>query len=138
MTCVAKCWIVSGDHKDKASMASICKKGIVRSTLKVKLTSNGYKNRDDGKYGGIYALRKVYVTGMQGIMMAIERDGCCRLISVDYGRLTVLQSINSIVPLDMVRNKRHRIVMSVTATGTRGEFIIAGYNWTRMITVKYK
>ena len=135
VTCVAKCWIVSGDHKDQAS---IYKKGIVKSTLRLKLTSNGYKNSGGRVYAGIYSLQKVYVTGMRGIMMAIERGGCCHLISVDYGRLSVLQSIDSIVPLCVVKYKRYRIVMSVTATSKRGQFIFGGFKWTRMITEKYK
>ena len=138
VTCIAKCWIVSGDHKDQASMASINKKGEVKSMLKLRLTSNGYKHWNGRGYEGIYALRKVYVTGMRGIIMAIERDGCCHLISVDFGRLSVLQSIESIVPLDVVKNKKYRIVMSVTATAKRGQFIFGGFNWTKMITVKYK
>ena len=138
VTCIAKCWIVSGDHKDKAVMASIIKKGDTRSTLKLRLTSNGFKNHVGLEYTGIYALRKVYVTGMRGIMMAIEPDGCCHLISVDYGRLTRLQSIDSIVPLDVVKSEELHIAMSVTTTATRGEFIFGGDNWTRLITVKYK
>ena len=138
VACIAKCWIVSGDLKDQASMASISKKGEVRSTLKLRLTSNGHKGWGGLKYGGIYALRKVYVAGMRGIMMAIERDGCCHLISVDFGRLSILQSIDSIVPLDVVKDEINRIVMSVTATAKRGQFIFGGYNWTRLITVKYK
>ena len=137
MTCIAKCWIVSGDHKDEAVIESMSKKEDTRSTLKLNLTSNGFKHWDGREYGGIYALRKVYVTGMRGIMMAIERDGYCHLISVDFGRLSVLQSIDSIVP-SKVDNKSQRIVMSVTATGARGEFIVGGDNWTRLITVKYK
>ena len=145
VTCVAKSWIVSGDRNHfgdcnlvrDVTMATISKRGKVISRFKIKQTSNGHKNRDCKKYGGIYSLRKVYVTGMRGIMMAIERDGCCHLISVDYGRLSVLQSIGSIVP-SKVDNKSQRIVMSVTATGTRGEFIVGGWGWTRLITVKYK
>ena len=138
VTCIAKCWIVSGDHDDQAIMASISKKGDIRSTLKLKLTSNGYMDMDGLKYAGIYALWKVYATGMRGIMMAIERDSCCHLISVDYGRLTVLQSIDSIVPLDVVEDKFKRIVMSVTSTAKRGQFIFGGFEWTRLIIVKYK
>ena len=138
VTCIAKCWIVSGDHQDQTSMASINKKGEVRWTLKLKMTSNGYKNRDGREYGGIYALRKVYATGMRGIIMAIEGDGCCHLIFVDQSRLSILQSIDSIVPLDVVKGERKRFVISVTATAKRGQFIFGGYNWTRLITVKYK
>ena len=138
VTCIAKCWIVSGDDQDMTVMASISKKGEVRSMLKLRLTSNGYVNKDIRGYGGIYALLKVYVTGMRGIMMAIERDGCCHLISVYYGRLSVLQSIDSIVPRDVVEDERDRIVHSVTATAKRGEFIFGGLKWTSVITVKYK
>ena len=69
--------------------------------------------------------------------MAIERDGCCHMISVCYGHLSVLQSIDSIVP-SKVDNKSQRILMSVTTTAARGEFIVGGWGWTRLITVKYK
>ena len=138
MICVAKCWNVSGDRKDRARMASISKKGEVKSMLKLRLTSSGYKNRHYMEYAGIYALQKVYVTGMKGIMMAIEHGGCCHLISVDYGRLSILQSIDSIVPLDMVKKEYELMVLSVTATAKRGQFIFGGYKWTRLITVKYK
>ena len=128
VTCVAKCWIVSGDcYLDgHAIMASISKKGSIKSTQKIKLTSNGYKGISGSEYGGIYALRKVYASGMRGIMMAIERDGCCHLISVDFGRLTVLQSIDSIVDIDMVLYESENIVHSVTAARTKGEFIVGG------------
>jgi hypothetical protein len=153
VTCVAKCWIVSEDldldHDGHAIMASINEKGDVKSTLKLKLTNNGYieeivKDEEESieggkaRFAGIYALRKVYVTGRRGIMMAIERDGCCHLMSVYYGRLSVLQSIASIVPLDVVKDERYRVVMSVTATGAKGEFIVGGSNWTKLITVKYR
>ena len=142
VTCLAKSWIVSGDlyldYDGLAIVSSISEKGDVKSTLKLKLTSNGYQNRDGiVRFAGIYALRKVYVTGMRGIMMAIERDGCCHLISVDYGRLSVLQSIDSIVP-SVVKYESFRLVTSVTATAKRGQFIFGGYNWTKLITVKYK
>ena len=140
VTCVAKCWIVSGDcYLDgHAIMASISKKSSIKSTQKIKLTSNGYKGISGSEYGGIYALRKVYITGMRGIMIAIERDGCCHLMSVDFGRLTVLQSIDSIVDVDMVLYESENIVHSVTAARTKGEFIVGGCGWTRVITVKYK
>ena len=145
VTCVAKCWIFSGDRNHFAdrnlvrdvTMASINKRGKFISRLKIKQTSNGYKNIYRKKYGGIYSLQKVYNTGMQGIMMAIERDGCCLLISVDFGRLSVLQSIDSIVP-SKVDKKSQRIVIGVTTTAARGEFIVGGWGWTRLITVKYK
>ena len=39
--CKAKCWIVSGDISGHVIMASISKQGDVRSTLELKLTSNG-------------------------------------------------------------------------------------------------
>ena len=161
VTCVAKFWIVSGDRNlandhnlffnllrygnlfgdrsivGEVTMASISKKGKVILTLTIKLTSNGYKNSDGKEFAGIYTLQKVYVTGMQGIMIAIERDGSCHLISVDYGRLSILHSIDSIVP-SKVDSKSQRIVMSVTTTGTRGEFIVGGFGWTKLINVKLK
>ena len=117
VTCISKYWVVSGDFDlDRdgcAIISSINKQGDIRSTLKLKLTSKGnIKRRSEDeeesmevvivRFAGIYALQKVYVKAMIGIMMAIEREGCCHLISVDFGRLSILQSIDSIVPLDMV------------------------------------
>jgi hypothetical protein len=140
VACIAKCWIVSGDNDDRTSMVSISKKGKVISRLKITLTLNRFKDYSSTKYGGIYALQKVYVRGMRGIMMAIERDSWCHLISVDYGRLSVLQSIDLIVPpnRNMPKYGCCNTIQSVVATATRGEFIICGYGWIKMITLKLK
>ena len=70
VTCISQYWIISGDHENQAIVASISKKGDVRSTLEFRLTSNVYEVE-----GSIYALRKVSVAGMRGIMMAIEHSG---------------------------------------------------------------
>ena len=42
VTCIAKCWIVSGDLDGQAIIAGISNQGKLRSTLKLQLTSNGY------------------------------------------------------------------------------------------------
>ena len=142
-TCIAKCWIVCGDRDldldAQSIMACINRQGDIKSTLKLKLTSNGYRNYRDGLiFAGIYSLHQAYVSGRRGIMLAIERDGCCHLISVRYGRLSKLQSIASIVNVDAAKYENQRIVMSVTATGIEGEFIAGGWNWTRHISLKLK
>ena len=140
VTCIAKCWIVCGDlFHSEAIMATIDRQGEIKSALKLKLTSNGYKNRDGRKFEGIFTLQKAFVRGRRGIIFAIERDGYCHLISVNYGRLSMLQSIDSIVNLDVNKNRMSdRIVMTVTATGTEGEFIVGGVRWTRRISLKLK
>ena len=69
--------------------------------------------------------------------MAIKREGSCHLISVAYGRMSKLQSIDSIVPR-VVYTERDRIVTSVTSTDTEGEFIVGGYGWTERIILKLK
>ena len=137
VTCIAKYWVVSGDFGDQSIIASITNKGDVRSALKLKLTSNGYVGRYDIEYGGIFTLHQVYIRGRRGIMLVIERDGCCHLISVMYGRMAMLQSVASIVP-DVIQYKHQLIVMSVTTTGTEGEFIAGGVRWTKLICVKLK
>ena len=144
VACIAKCWIVCGDRDHEtdghAIMTSVNDKGDVRSTLTLKLTSNGYVN-DEGikfKFASIYSLHNVFTRGRRGIMLAIERDGCCHLISVVYGRLSKLQSTNSIVNVNVVEDKRYRIVTSLTATGTKGEFIAGGIGWTKRIILKLK
>ena len=130
LACVAKCWMVSGDFYGQAIMASISNEGKIRSTMKLKLTSSGYRVM----YSDIYSIKKASVRGMRGIMIAIEREGCCHLISIVYGRMSVLQSIDLIVP-DVFEYKYHRLVMNVTATGTKGKFIVGGFDWTKMITI---
>ena len=144
VTSIAKCWIVCGDldldRDGYAIMAGISNHGYIISTLKLKLklTSNGYKNRFGYMYGGIYSLHQVYVRGRRGIILAIERDGCCHLISGAYGRMSKLQSIASIVNVDVFKDESDRIVDCVTATGIEGEFIAGGWNWTKKITLKLK
>ena len=142
VTCIAKCWIVCGDldleTDGHAIMAGISKQGYIISTLKLKLTSNGYINNNDIKFAGIYSLHQAYVRGRRGIMLSIERDGCCHLISAIDGRLSNLQSIGSIVPLDVVEIGDNRVVNCVTATAIEGEFIAGGFGWTRRINVKLK
>ena len=139
VTRIAKCWLVCGDIDidGYAIMVSVTEKGYVRSTLKLKLTSNGYTNGGGKMFAGIYSMQKAFVRGRRGIMLAIERDGCCHLISVNYGRLSKLQSIASIVASD-IDHAGERVVMSVTATGTKGEFIAGGIGWTKKITIKLK
>ena len=138
VTCIAKCWIVSGDLDGQAIMASITNKGDIRSTLRLKLTSNGYEDHNEMAYGGIYALKNAYARHRRGIILAIERDGCCHLISVEDGLMSKLQTIDSIVPQDLVDYERNRVVLSVTATDKAGEFIAGGYHWTKKITIKLK
>ena len=136
VTCIAKCYIISGDLDDQAIMATISKKGNIGSTLKLKLASNGFVNDDGREFAGIYSLHQAYVRGRRGIMMAIECDGCCHLISVVYGRMSKLQSIASIVNADVVDDKWNRIVMCVIHTDTEGVFLTGGFGWTRLISLK--
>ena len=140
VSCIAKFWIVSGhlDSDGHTIMASISDKGNIKSTLKLKLTSNGYKNRDGREFAGIFTLQNVFIRGRRGIMLAIERDGCCHLISVAYGRMSKMQSIDSIVNVVVVEEDFQRIVMCVSATGKKDEFIAGGDNWTRRISLKLK
>ena len=71
-------------------------------------------------------------------MLATERDGCCHLISVSYGRMSKLQSIDSIVSADVVDGEQFHTVLTVAVTATKGEFILGGWNWTRLISLKLK
>jgi hypothetical protein len=70
--------------------------------------------------------------------MAIERDDCCHLMSIVYGRMAKLQSINLIVPISKIYYNEDNIVTTVTATGTRGELIVGGCGWAKLITEKMK
>ena len=66
VTCIANFWIVCGDrdldHDGQAIMASINKKGDVRSILKLKLTSNSNKHyRDSRVFSGIFSLHQARI-----------------------------------------------------------------------------
>ena len=156
VACIAKYWIVCGDRESQSIVASISKQGYVTSMLKVKLTANGYRKeiiRDeeysyDGaedsdsqhkmkeyvieyermKYAGIHTLHQVFARGRKGITMAIERDGFCHLICLTYGRMSKLQSLDLFEShvFDREEGRKNHCVTSVTATGTKGEFIIGG------------
>ena len=140
VTCIAKCWIASGDRDldGYAIMASISKQGKARKPFKLKLTSNGYENSDGRQFAGIYSLHQAYIRGRRGIILAIERDGCCHLISVAYGRMCKLHSIDSIINVDAVKYNCHRMVMSMNATDIKGEFFAGGIGWIRRISFKLK
>ena len=136
VTCIAEYWIVYGDLDGQATMANISNNGDIKSTLKLTLTSNEqkpFKNRSPV----IFTLHKAFIRCKRGTMLAVEREDCCHLISVEHGRMSKLQSIDSIVPPAVV-NKLERVVMSVNATHTEGEFIFVGHNWTKKITIKLK
>ena len=111
MTCIAKCYIACGDlNLDLdcyAILAGISKQGDIKSTLKLKLTSSDHKN-GGREFTGIYSLQNAFFRGRRGIMLAIERDGCCHLISVVYGRMSKLQSIDSIVNVVVVEEDFQR------------------------------
>ena len=157
LTNIAKYWIVSGDLDNQSVIASIDKNGKFKSRLKINLTSNGHLDYHDGhKFAGIFTLHQAYARGRRGIMMVIERDGCCHLISVMYGRMAMLQSIDSIVmprsiPVEILEDQdeeerfdgismytQQNIVHFVTDTGIEGEFVAGGHSWTKKKRVKLK
>ena len=147
VTSIAKYWIVSGDFHSQAVIESINEKGEIRSKIELNKTSNGCVNREgreyedqdssidseENDYAGIYSLHQAYVRGRRGIMLAIERDGCCHLIFVVYGGMSKLQSIGSIVNVDV--NESNRVVHSVAAS-TKGEFIAGGDGWAKRMSLK--
>ena len=141
VACIANCWLVCGDRDidGQVLVASISQNGDVRSTLKLKSAASGYMHRPRGaELAGIYSMHRVCYRGSQGVMLAIERGGCCHLLAVVDRRLSKLQSIDSIVNADVVKDRRCRVVVSVTATGTKGGFIVAGVNWTKLVILKLK
>ena len=142
LTCIAKCWIgcgeldLSGDGR--AILASISQLGDIRSTFKLKLTSNGFKGSFGNMFASIYSIHKAYERGRRGILLAFEPDGCCHLISVAYGRMSKLQTIDLIVNKDVVELKQYHVVNCVTASERKGESIVGGRNWSKRINIKLK
>ena len=108
----------------------------MRRPLVIKMTSNGY----GASHATMYSMRTVYATRHQAVILALERDGCCHLVSVARrGSLTLLMTVDGIVPssADASDLGRHHIA-SVSNTDEKGVIIVGGKNWIKKLTFMLK
>ena len=132
-------WIVAGNNKGHALLATLSTKGLVQSSLTIKLTHNGY---DPSLLGTLKYLKVTVERKCCSLLLAFGTDGCCHLISMRRSRpLILVQSIASIldtnVDYDTAENAR-KSTLSVTDTGIEGQFIILAYKQINMISLKFK
>lgn len=74
------------------------------------------------------------------VMLAIEREGACHIVSMaNHGGLCLMRSIASVFDSGFVTEPQtERIVMSASCTDREGELIVAGWKFVRKICLKLK
>ena len=84
-------WIVAGNNKGHAILATLSTKGLFKSSLTIKLTHNGYNPEE---YATLYSMRKTVELKDCSMVLAFGIDSCCHLISMrKSGQLILVQSM---------------------------------------------
>ena len=125
-------WLVCGDKTDMTStIASLDDRGVVISTVSIR--TNAVSGQAWIKY-----LKTAIVRHDRAIILAIDVDACCHLISMTAsGRLHMLDSMPSIRRPDVqYPGDAHKQIASMTETDTEGQYIVAGYMWIKKLTVR--
>ena len=125
-------WLVCGDKTDMTStIVNLDDQGVVISSVSI-LTKAVY---DDA---WIKYLKTAIVRHHQAIILAIDVDACCHLISMTAsGRLHIIDSMPSIRRRDIkYPEEKFKQITSMTETDTEGQYIVAGYMWIKKLTVR--
>ena len=125
-------WLVCGDKTDMTStIASLDDRGVVISHVSIR--TKAVEGQACIKY-----LKTAIVRHHRAIILAIDVDACCHLISMTAsGRQHTIDSM-----LTMRRPDVHypyeycKQIASMTETDTEGQYIVAGYMWIRKLTVR--
>ena len=130
-------WIIAGDKEGYAVLATLSTKGLVQSSLTIKLTHNGSR---PAEYPTLKYLRIAAERRYCSLILAFGIDSCCHLISMRRsGQLILVQSIASILDTNVHADyNSEKITLSVTDTGIEGQFIMTGYKQINMISLKFK
>ena len=131
-------WIVAGNNKGHSILTTLSTKGLVQSSLMIKLTHNGYWPKE---YATLKHLKVAVERKHNSLILAFGTDGCCHLISMRRsGQLILVQSIASILDTNVNYDydDANKTTFSVTDTGVEGRFIVAGYKQMNMISLKFK
>ena len=125
-------WLVCGDKTDMTStIASLDDRGVVISHVSIR--TKAVEGQACIKY-----LKTAIVRHHRAIILAIDVDACCHLISMTAsGRLHTLDSMPSIRRPDVeYPGDDYKLITSMTETDTEGQYIVAGYMWIRKLTVR--
>ena len=130
-------WIVAGHNKGHVVLVRLSTKCIVRSSLTIKLSHNGY---DAALLGTLKYLKVAVERRYCCLLLAFGTDGCCHLISMRRSRpLILVRSIASILDTNVDYDyDSNKFTLSVADTSIEGQFIMTGYKQINMITLKYK
>ena len=128
---VAKHWIVSGDLDGQAIIASFSDTGKLCSRVTIDMTSS--QSRDTAM---MYCLQTVAVDRRRAVALAVEREGCSHLLSMTCrGRLYVVFTLPCLID-DSNKRDMHDVVYSVSSCSQKGEILVCGYGWMKMINTK--
>ena len=128
---LANHWIVSGDLDGQAIIASFSDSGKLCSRATIDMTSS--KSRDTAM---MYSLQTVVVERRSAVMLAVEREGCCHLLSMTCrGRLYVVFTLPSLLN-DTNPSNTYKVVFLVTNFFQNGKTLLGGSLWLKMMSVK--
>ena len=131
-------WIVAGDKKGHVELATLSTKGLVKSSLTIKLNHNGYKSEE---YATMHSIKVAVERRHSCPIVAFGTDSCCHLISmIRSGQMILVQSIASISDANVSYDHDYfnKTAFSVTDTGIEGGFIMTGYTQINMICLKFR
>ena len=128
---LANHWIVSGDLDGQAIIASFSDTGKLCSRVAIDMTSS--KSRDTAM---MYCLQTVAINRRRAVMLAVEREGCCRLLSMTCrGRLYVILTLPCLVDKSN-RKDTNKVIFSVSNCSQKGDILVGGFGWLKMINIK--
>ena len=125
-------WIVCGDRKDSSStIVSLDDRGVVISSVSI-VTRAAWGD------AFIKYLKTAIVRRHEAIILAIDVNSCCHLISMTAsGHLHTLDSTPTLCRCDIkYPDEWYKQITSMTETDTEGQYIVAGYMWIKKLTVR--
>ena len=130
-------WIVAGGRKGHLVLVTLSTKSLVRSSLTIKLTQNGYRPE---LHATLYCIKVAVVRRHCSLILAFGIDGCSHLISMNKsGQLILAQSIASILDTSVnYEDGGCKTTLSVAETNIEGRFIVSSYMQLNMIDFKFK
>ena len=128
---LANHWIVSGDLDGQAIIASFSDTGKLSSRVAIDMTSR--KSRDTAM---MFCLKTVVVDRGRAVMLAVEREGCCRLLSMTCrGRLYVVFKLPCLLDVSNT-NDTYKVIFSLSTCFQNGDILVGGYGCMKMIKIK--
>ena len=128
---LAKHWIVSGDLDGQAIILSFSGTGKLCSRVTIDMTSS--KSRDMAM---MYCLQTVVVERGRAVALAVEREGCSHLLSMTCrGLLYVVFTLPCLLD-DSNKSDRYKMIFSLSTCSQKGEILVCGYGWLKMIKIK--